>query len=479
MTHLPIPVHVGSMPPESWDDIEARQREFGEDASPRLQEKRRPAVARATLDWSALGFEPRWVGFDTTDCVAALQPNIFAGHGADEFDRFRRGAESRGELALVISPIGDPDDQRRNVFGQHDDPVYLGRVDTSISSRPLGKGARVRAAADLDGADSQLALRMLCCNPTPLWRSLSLHGVIHEGPNGQIQYPAQGTLVHVVETDLGEPVVAAWVSPDGVERRYVVPAETPWPLLLQWLLEQALPERVPGAMRRARRQLATDQALMTRRERSVRTALTLLEAEFAARRRELESELEEAETAASAVRDGLLYGTGKQLADTVRSVLEWAGMTVADLDDQLGGTKNADLLCSYGGRSRLVEVKSARGNAPERAYEDLLRHLREWEELPGSTPVDGGALVLNHQLRAVPHERSAKPYGRPEFLAAQTEPVVTTLDLFQAWREEDVDAIRQLLLGSLNPPAAEPKPPTKGIKGIEPASLKRGWIRRR
>ncbi len=216
----------------------------------------------------------------------------------------------------------------------------------------------------------------------------------------------------IVETDLGEPVVAAWVSPDGVERRYVVPAETPWPLLLQWLLEQALPELVPDAMRRARRQLATDQALMTRRERSARTALTELEAEYAARRRELERELKEAETAASAVRDGLLYGTGKQLADTVRSVLEWAGVAVADLDDQLGGTKNADLLCSYDGHSRLVEVKSASGNAPERAYEDLVRHLREWEKLPGSTPVDGGALVLNHQHRA------ARMRGAPSRTAA-------------------------------------------------------------
>lgn len=477
MTQPPIPVHVGSEPPESWDDIEARQREFGEDASPWLQRKHRPAVARATLDWSALGFEPRWVGFDTADCVAALQPSIFTGQGADEFDRFRLGAESRGEIALVISPIGDPDGEPRSVLARHDDSVRLWRVDTSISSRPLGRGARVRAAADLGGADRQLALRMLSCDPAPLWRSLSLHGVTYEAAySGQIQHPAQGTLVHVVETDLGEPVVAAWVSPDGVERRYVVPAETPWPLLLQWLMEQALPELVPGAMRRARRQLATDQALMTRRERSVRAALAELEAEYAARRRELERELEEAEMAASAVREGLLYGTGKQLADTVRLVLEWAGVTVADLDDQLGGTKNADLLCSYGGRSRIVEVKSATGNAPERAYEDLVRHLREWDKLPGSTPVEGGALVLNHQLRAVPHERSAKLYNRPEFLAAQTEPVITTRDLLEAWREEDAGAIRQLLFGSVNPPAAEPKPPAKGIK---PAGLKRGWFRRR
>ena len=62
MTQLPVPVHVCSEPPASWDDIEARQTEYGEDASPWLQQKRRPTVAEAALKWSALGFEPRWVG---------------------------------------------------------------------------------------------------------------------------------------------------------------------------------------------------------------------------------------------------------------------------------------------------------------------------------------------------------------------------------------------------------------------------------
>ena len=52
----------------------------------------------------------------------------------------------------------------------------------------------------------------------------------------------------------------------------------------------------------------------------------------------------------------------------------------------------------------------------------------------------------------------------------------STLDLFQAWREEDADAIQQLLFGTLNPPVPGPKPPTKGI---ESADLKRGWFRRR
>ncbi len=137
MTRLPIPVHVGSEPLDHWDDIEARQRQFAEEAAPWLQKHRRPAGASPTLDWAALGFEPRWVGFDTADCAVALQPSIFSGHGANEFDRFRRGAESRGETALVISPVGDLEDKPRSVLFQHDDSVSIGQSYTSVSSRPI------------------------------------------------------------------------------------------------------------------------------------------------------------------------------------------------------------------------------------------------------------------------------------------------------------------------------------------------------
>lgn len=483
MTQLPIPASVGSEPPERWDDIEARQRQFGEDAGPWLRDKRRPAVANPSLDWSGLGFEPRWVGFDTADCAAALEPSIFSGHGADEFDRFRQGAESRGELALVISPIGDLEDKPRSILFEHDDSVSIGgKSYTSISSRPIGKGARVRAAAELGDADGQLALRLLSCNPAPVWRSLSLSGAVLETHRGREQHPPEGTLLPILETELGEPVVAAWVSPDGIERRYVVPVETPWPLLLQWLLEQALPELVPGAMRRARRPLASDEDLMTRRERDVRAALTEFEADYAARRGELERQLEQAQSAASTVREGLIYGTSKQLVDAVRSVFEFAGIAVVDLDESLGGTKNADLLCTYGGRSRLVEVKSASGGAPERAYQDLLRHLREWPNMLGSVPVDGGALVMSHELRAVPLERSPRPYSRPEFLAAQTEPVIAALYLFAAWRDEDADAIRRLLFGlaeeQVVPPLGDGGGSVMAAEPAAPAAGRRRWSRR-
>lgn len=457
MTQLPIPVQVGSDPPEQWDDIEARQRQHGDDAAPYLRDKRRPRVAMSNLDWGAFGFEPRWVGFDTADCTVALQPSHFSGQGADEFDRFRQGAERRGETALVISPIGSTEDEPSNVhniFGPHVDSVSIGQTYTSIDGQRIGKGARVRGAGDLGDADGHLALRLLSCNPAPTWRSLSLRGTVLGSVHGREQHAPEGTLLPILETELGEPVVAVWLSPNGGERRYVVPVETPWTLLLPWLSEQALPEFVPGAMRRARRPLASDEDLMTRRERDALAALTVLEVDYSSRRGELELQLEDAQNAAVAIRQGLVYGTGQQLVDAVRSVFESAGIEVVNLDEKFGDTKNADLLCAYGGRSRLVEVKSASGSAPERAYQDLLRHLREWPLLPGATPVDGGALVMSHDLRMVPLERRLTPYARPEFLSAQNEPVISALQLLAVWRDEDVEAIHQLLFGSSAAPGA-------------------------
>lgn len=486
MMRLPIPVQVGSEPPEHWDDIEAREQQHGDDAALYLRNKRRPSVAMPDLDWSAFGFDPRWVGFDTAECAVALQPSIFSGYGADEFDRFRQGAERRHELALVLSPIGSTADEPRdihNVFGSSVDLVSIGQTYTSIYGQRIGKGARVRIANDLGDADGNLALRLLSCNPEPTWRSLSLSGATSESSHGQEQHAPEGTLMPILETELGEPVVAVWLSPRGVERRYVVPVETPWKLLLSWLLEQALPEFVPGAMRRARRPLASDEDLMTRRERDARTALAVLEVDHAARRSELERQLKEAQDVASATREGLLYGTGQQLVDAVRSVFVSADIEVVDLDEKFGDTKNADLLCSYGGRVRLVEVKSASGSATERAYQDLLRHLREWPSLPGATSIDGGALVISHDLRTVPRERSRTPYTRSEFLSAQSEPVISALELFSAWRDEDVEAIHRLLFRSSTAQEDIPAMPrcetVSDVDTVASTPVRRRWFRHR
>lgn len=111
-----------------------------------------------------------------------------------------------------------------------------------------------------------------------------------------------------------------------------------------------------------------------------------------------------------------------------------------------------------------MEVKSASGSPSERLYSDLLRHLREWPSLPEATPVDGGALILNHEHRKAPLERSREPYTRHDFLASQTEPIVTTWQLFEAWRDERREQIRAVLFrpfdslteSTVGPTGAEP-----------------------
>lgn len=493
MSQLPIAVHVATNDLAWWDEVEARQRAQTDTHNVFLNNQVRPPLADPSLDWDSLGLDPRWLGYDTADCAAALAPSVYAGRGADEFRRFRDGAAGRGETALAISPIGNTDpDQPRPMGGlfRHDDHVMISGYNVNITSRPLGKGARVHAAGDLDAVDSQLASRLINCRPALPWRTLHLNGMTFESVHGTEDYPAVGIFVPVVITELGEPVVAIWVSPDEVERRYIVPAETPWPALLAWLTETALPELASGPMRRARRHMSADPTLNTAREQAAHEKLAALDASYAEQREALLEESAAAQAEAARVRDGLLYGRGAELVDAVSEAFRSAGIVVTDLDQHLGGTKNADLLCSFAGHARLVEVKSAAGSASESMYDALESHLREWPNLARTSPVDGGALVVNHQLRKPPHERDTAAYSRREFLDAKTHPVITTLEIFEAWRIGDTRGMVGLLFGATpttpstsGTPAGSPSVSatrsTPTSDGDDKLARRHGWFRRR
>lgn len=115
----------------------------------------------------------------------------------------------------------------------------------------------------------------------------------------------------------------------------------------------------------------------------------------------------------------------------LRAVFESAGIAVTDLDAHLGGTRSAGAAVRTCRGRTARRGEAASGDASERAYEDPTRHLRMRPTLPGSRPVDGGALLLNHECSEVPQERTPRPYRRPEFLAAQREPVITSLELLE------------------------------------------------
>jgi hypothetical protein len=341
---------------------------------------------------------------------------------------------------------------------------------TIISGARLPAGAAVSLAHGLDAIDRDLALRLRNApgGAQATWWGLALSGVDSwRGSGGPpVRYAATGTLAPILVDGLGQPVVAAWTDSDGSQRWYIVPDACDWDGILDWLVQRALPRYVPGAPRRARSPLALDPRLQSPAESAARRALDEFEASVAEQHRELEARLEEAKAQAEPIRNGLLYGTGLDLENAVAAVLEAAGLAVVGVDELLGETSSADLLVSRAGKRRLIEVKSASGSASETLVSHLETHLRTWPQLRPTDPVDGGVLVVNHQHRLEPDARSASVYTRPEFVAALTVPVLSTLELFDWWRASDWTAIRRAVLADTSgtedePVDGEPPRPTR------------------
>jgi hypothetical protein len=220
--------------------------------------------------------------------------------------------------------------------------------------------------------------------------------------------------------------------------------------------------------------------LQTERESRARRGLVELEDEIAQRKTDLEEELRRAEEIATPVRNGLLYGTGDELAAAVAGVLTEAGLTVVDLDQELGATESADLMVTRGSQRRLVEVKSAGGQAGENLVDSLRRHLGTWPSVKPEWPVDGGVLIVNHQHKLIPQERSATVYNRKAFTDSLAYPVLSTRDLFEWWRAADWETIRDAVLGPTQPDERNPSRGPAVAAEVQPdRPRRRSWRRGR
>lgn len=475
-----VPIHVGqSVPPpaEERQEAEPSKQDGGQLGDAGL---RSPSI-----DWRRHGLEPRWLGMETSDCAAAIDPGIFHDRGAQELDRFLAGASSRNEVALVVATIGSEVYGPRDPFAAADSSILMPGLVGMIRGRRLPSGARASLVSDAPAADRDLGMRLLNRPPDAPWWGLSLSGTeALPGAGGPaMRYEPGGQLEPILVDGMGDPVVAAWSSDSGDQRWYVIPNATEWKGVLDWLVQHALRAHVPASLRRARSPHALDPALQTEAEISARQALDALDANHLQERHRLEEALKQATDGASKVRDGLLYGTGAELVEAVASVLRDAGFVAVDLDAELGDTASADLLVTYGQEHRLVEVKSAGGRAGEALVGHLERHLATWPHLRPHVPVNGGVLVVNHQHRLEPHEREADVYSRAEFVAALTVPVLPTRQLFEWWRASDWAAIRGGVLGH-TPRSTEPVPTTQSLQPppSEPrprAGRSRWWNRRR
>ncbi|WP_395955144.1 hypothetical protein [Actinomadura sp. 3N508] len=411
------------------------------------------------------------MGRETSDCAAAFDPSISHGRGADEQNRFLDGARQRGEVALMVATIGVPTDSlgRPTVRGHGtglNQSIHVSGIETSITSTKLPIGSEPRLVADLPEAERDLGKRLLSRPPEGWWGLRLAGATLQPGAGGPaVTHEPEGTLVPILVDGLGVPVVAVWVSPEEDQRVYAVPYGTDPDTVLAWLVSQALSEYVPGALRRVRSPWLTDPSLQTTAESQARSALDELKARYAADLARLQGELDAATAEAEPIRYGLLYGTGATLEKATANVLRAAGFNVTDLDEELGRTASADLLVTYGTERRMIEVKAASGSASEKVADSLERHLSTWPELRPAEPINGpGVLVVNHQHRLHPDERTAEVFTRPEFVRALRVVVLSSRQLFDWWATADWEAIRAAVLGQTAPPSAA-NPATAGPTG--------------
>ncbi|WP_433261568.1 hypothetical protein ACQPZF_27175 [Actinosynnema sp. CS-041913] len=425
---------------------------------------RRPSLHE--VDWARHEVEPRWLGYETAHCVAALEPNLY--NGTNELRRFLAGAARRDETALIIAVMGTVKGRPSRPPGDYDDSIALLDHDTTIYGCLCPQGTRPVLADALDPADRDLGLRLLNRPPDASWWEMQSdrEGGDPAGAQWGTTRPA-GQLRPILLDPLGTPVVAVWVSPDERERWYIVPDGVDWDTMIDWLVQRAVPAYAPDAPRRHRLTFAVDADLETPAETEARAALADLEVRYARDRARLQQDLADATAVADPIRNGLMFGTGSVLVDAVTQALSAAGFTVDDVDARLGATVSADLLVTFGPHHRLVEVKSEGGRAKEALVGDLLRHLSTWGGLQPDSPVDGGTLIVNHQRKQPPGERFRQIYGRPEFVKTLTVPVVGTLDLFDWWKTENWEAIRTAVLGTS--PTADGQPSTGLVEGTASA----------
>jgi len=238
-------VHIGYLPPQRWDelpDTERAREVFG-------GSRERPGLTVELIAWESLRMTPRWLGDDSSNAVAAIQPSNFYDRGATEWGRFIAGARARQELALAISMIGSADEPKIRWPGGPMASVSLpvAPPDVAHVGGPRIPLARAPSAAEgLGPVDSDLASRLINIrDPALPWWSLSLTGAerFYGGGRTEIVDPT-GTLSPLLISTAGEVVAAVWTSSDETIRHYVIPWLPVWTPVLEWLGERAIPELV-------------------------------------------------------------------------------------------------------------------------------------------------------------------------------------------------------------------------------------------
>ena len=108
------------------------------------------------------------------------------------------------------------------------------------------------------------------------------------------QQDPTGTLEPVLVDALGDALVGVWVSEDRRQRWSVVPSGTDWTLIVEWLIERAIREFVPVALRHVRSPEMVDDEFLTKEELATKDKLEQFEATTTVERQRLEATFETA-----------------------------------------------------------------------------------------------------------------------------------------------------------------------------------------
>jgi hypothetical protein len=153
-----IPVHVGLRQP-SWAPPVLGS--GGGNRARFVEPPRNIPLLEQDFDWAAHDVTPRWIGMESSDCPAALEPSIFHQRGGEELKRFLAGAASRGETAVLIATVGNAnDDQPRGVLGQRSATILLPGSNEAISGVRTPDRSAISLAAGVEGPDHDLGLRL-------------------------------------------------------------------------------------------------------------------------------------------------------------------------------------------------------------------------------------------------------------------------------------------------------------------------------
>lgn len=430
-------MHIGYRTPSWYDDMDAMERMSAITRGAGLAHlAERPSVCDPEF-WTSLGIRPVWSDEDTSVCVAAVDPGV---DGSDtDLQRLIAGAIARDENVVIVSTLSAarPGVRRRPLWGGHG--VRINGAE--FRGRLLPAGVEPRTIPDLDAVDRDLGLRLHgYAGP---WWEIEIDQDPDDEHEGDPSASMRADLVPILETAAGE-VVAGFVELADGDRWYIVP-DLHGDQVPRWLLDVAMPQFVPEAVQRARAAHLVDPSLRTNEERMAIEQRDRFQEQTQRELETLTAAIDDAERAASEVREALLYASSDALVDAVGWVMGAAGFVVERLDDQYG-TTTADLLLSFSGRHWLVEVRSAGGHPGENAVQDLRRHVQTFPQID-SRPVERGVLVVSNHTKLAPRERPVPIYTSRPFIESLDVVVIACMTIFDWWRNEAWDELRAAVTG--------------------------------